>query len=108
MCVLRCRGHETSWRASRDKLESEFLAELKAIKHDLAHLAALARADAAVQKLESVQQARGIDKAMEMYVRQELPRRKDEKGKRTTLRSTSHTFLRCALHVNSLHSPNSP
>ena len=46
------------------------------IKHDLAHLAALARADAAVQKLESVQQARGIDKAVEMYVRQELPRGK--------------------------------
>ena len=82
---------------SRDKLESEFLAERKAIKHDLAHLAALARADAAVQKLEFVQQARGIDKTVEMYVRRELPRRKDEKGKPTTKVNKPHLVggVRC-------------
>ena len=43
----------------------------------------------------SVQQARGIDKTVEMYVRQELPRRKDEKGKPTTKVNKPHLVEVC-------------
>ena len=77
-------------------LEAEFLAERKAIKHDLAHLAALARGDAAVQKLESAQQARGIDKAVDRYVDEKLPKRTDKKNKHTKNVNQPHLVeVRC-------------
>ena len=71
-------------------LEREFLAERKTIKHDLAHLAALARADSAVAKLEAVQQTRSIDKAVDAYVHRKLPSRKNGKGKSTDNVNPTH------------------
>jgi hypothetical protein len=96
---------EPLWAA----LEAEFLAERKTIKHDLAHLAALARGDAAVEKLESVQKALGIDKAVDSHVRHELPKRRDEKNKPTSNVNKPHLIeVRCSytsLHM--LHPTNS-
>ena len=91
---MSCDGQlaEPLWAA----LEAEFHAPRKAIKHDLAHLAALARGDAAVEKLDSVQQARGIDKAVDRYVDAKLPKRTDKKSKPTKNVNQPHLVeVRC-------------
>ena len=90
-------------------LEAEFLADRKTIKHDLDHLAALARGDEAVQKLESVQQATGIDKAVERYVKEQLPKRKDEKNKLTSNVNKPHLVeVRCPPILMNIACPAKP
>ena len=80
-----------------EALEVEFLADSKTISHDLAHLAALARADALVQKLESVQKGQCIDKKVDAYIRKELPFRKDKNGKQTNNVNQPHLVeVRCS------------
>ena len=58
--------------------------------------AALARVNAAVEKLDSVQQARGIDKAVDRYVDEKLPKRTDKKSKPTKNVNQPHLVeVRC-------------
>ena len=53
------------------KLEEMMLCDRKTIEHDLAHLASLARGDVAMEALEKAQKARGIDDAVDAFVRRD-------------------------------------
>jgi hypothetical protein len=59
---------ESKWQ----ELEDKMLADRPTIKHDLAHLAALARGDVTAKVLEDAHKARGIDKAVDAYVRSKV------------------------------------
>ena len=50
---------------------------------DLEHLASLERGNVAATALEKAQMARGIDTAVDTFVKREMPERKDKNGKVT-------------------------
>ena len=66
------------------------LADRKTITHDLEHLASLERGNVAATALEKAQKARGIDAAVDNFVKRSMPERKDTNGKPTSKVNAPH------------------
>ena len=93
MHYMQCKGEldESIWA----KLEETMLADRATIAHDLAHLAALARGNEKAAALAEGHKARGIDSAVEAFVRRTV--------KETVINEDGTTEVKAIERVNKQH-----